>query len=79
MIKGMLLMKKKLQEAEKGGNSYITMMIKIDLQMWCIIMKEPKRLLPDYMYEYTQLSQIKQMISTDDNTNNYFCLEIHIQ
>lgn len=31
-----------------------------------------KRLLPDYMYEYNQLNQIKQMISTDDNTNNYF-------
>lgn len=29
-----------------------------------------KRLLPDYMFEYNQLSQIKQMISTDDS--NYF-------
>lgn len=31
-----------------------------------------KRLLPDYMYEYNQLGQIRQMISTDDNTSNYF-------
>lgn len=31
-----------------------------------------KRLLPDYMYEYNQLGQIKQMIATDDNINNYF-------
>jgi hypothetical protein len=31
-----------------------------------------KRLLPDYIFEYNQLSQIKQMISTDDNTSNYF-------
>ena len=31
-----------------------------------------KRLLPDYMYEYNQLGQIRQMISTDDNASNYF-------
>lgn len=31
-----------------------------------------KRLLPDYMYEYNQLGQIKQMISTEDNISNYF-------
>ena len=31
-----------------------------------------KRLLPDYMFEYNQQSQIKQTISTDDNNNNYF-------
>lgn len=31
-----------------------------------------KRLLPDYMYEYNQLGQVKQMISTDDTNNNYF-------
>ncbi len=31
-----------------------------------------KRLLPDYIFEYNQQSQIKQMISTDDNTSNYF-------
>lgn len=31
-----------------------------------------KRLLPDYMYEYNQLGQIRQMISTDDNIGNYF-------
>ncbi|MGI8583415.1 MAG: hypothetical protein ACR2KX_14540 [Chitinophagaceae bacterium] len=31
-----------------------------------------KRLLPDYMYEYNQTGQIKQMISTDDNISNYF-------
>lgn len=31
-----------------------------------------KRLLPDYMYEYTQQGQIKQMISTDDNSSNYY-------
>lgn len=31
-----------------------------------------KRLLPDYMYEYTSSGQIKQMISTDDNISNYF-------
>lgn len=31
-----------------------------------------KRLLPDYMYEYNQAGQIKQMISTDDNLSNYF-------
>ncbi len=31
-----------------------------------------KRLLPDYMYEYNQTGQIKQMISTDDNIGNYF-------
>ena len=31
-----------------------------------------KRLLPDYMYEYNQLGQVKQMISTDDNISNYF-------
>lgn len=31
-----------------------------------------KRLLPDYMYEYNQQGQIKQMIATDDNINNYF-------
>ncbi len=31
-----------------------------------------KRLLPDYMYEYNQSGQIKQMISTEDNISNYF-------
>lgn len=31
-----------------------------------------KRLMPDYMYEYNQLGQIKQMISTEDNISNYF-------
>ncbi len=31
-----------------------------------------KRLLPDYMYEYTQTGQIKQMISTEDAVSNYF-------
>ena len=31
-----------------------------------------KRLLPDYMYEYTPQGQIKQMISTEDNINNYY-------
>ena len=31
-----------------------------------------KRLLPDYMYEYNQVSQIKQMTSTEDNISNYF-------
>jgi hypothetical protein len=31
-----------------------------------------KRLLPDYMYEYNQLGQVKQMISTEDNNNNYY-------
>ena len=31
-----------------------------------------KRLLPDYVYEYNQSGQIKQMITTDDNTSNYF-------
>lgn len=31
-----------------------------------------KRLLPDYMYEYNQLGQAKQMIATEDNTNNYY-------
>lgn len=31
-----------------------------------------KRLLPLYMYEYNQPGQIKQMISTDDNSSNYF-------
>lgn len=31
-----------------------------------------RRLLPDYMYEYNQLGQIRQMISTDDNINNYY-------
>lgn len=31
-----------------------------------------KRLLPDYMYEYNQQGQIKQMISTEDNISNYY-------
>ncbi len=31
-----------------------------------------KRLLPDYIFEYNQLNQVKQMISTSDNTSNYF-------
>ncbi|HUS02932.1 MAG TPA: hypothetical protein VMY77_14440 [Chitinophagaceae bacterium] len=31
-----------------------------------------KRLLPDYMYEYNQLGQVKQMISTEDNISNYY-------
>ena len=31
-----------------------------------------KRLLPDYMYEYNQSGQIKQMVSTEDNISNYF-------
>ena len=31
-----------------------------------------KRLLPDYIYEYNQLNQVKQMISTDDNASNYY-------
>jgi hypothetical protein len=31
-----------------------------------------KRLLPDYIFEYNQLGQVKQMISTSDNTSNYF-------
>lgn len=31
-----------------------------------------KRLMPDYMYEYNQQGQIKQMIATDDNISNYF-------
>ena len=31
-----------------------------------------KRLLPDYMYEYTPPGQIKQMISTSDGVSNYF-------
>ena len=31
-----------------------------------------KRLLPDYMYEYNQLGQIKQMTSTEDNISNYY-------
>ena len=31
-----------------------------------------KRLLPDYMYEYTTAGQIKQMTTTEDNISNYF-------
>lgn len=31
-----------------------------------------KRLLPDYMYEYNQLGQVKQMIATEDNISNYY-------
>ena len=31
-----------------------------------------QRLLPDYMYEYNPQGQIRQMISTDDNSSNYF-------
>lgn len=31
-----------------------------------------KRLLPDYMYEYTPQGQIKQMISTEEGGSNYF-------
>ncbi len=31
-----------------------------------------QRLLPDYMYEYNQLGQIKQLISTEEGNNNYF-------
>lgn len=31
-----------------------------------------KKLLPDYMYEYSQQGQIKQMISTQEGGSNYF-------
>ncbi len=31
-----------------------------------------KRLLPEYMYEYTQLGQIKQMITTEEGGENYY-------
>lgn len=31
-----------------------------------------KRLLPDYMYEYSPTGQVKQMISTEDNISNYY-------
>ena len=31
-----------------------------------------KRMLPDYMYEYNQLSQVTQMITAEDGVNNYF-------
>ena len=31
-----------------------------------------KRLLPDYMFEYNQMNQVKQLISTEDGTSNYF-------
>jgi len=31
-----------------------------------------KRLLPDYMFEYNQSGQVKQMISTEDNISNYY-------
>jgi hypothetical protein len=31
-----------------------------------------KRLLPDYMYEYNQLGQVRQLIATEDGSSNYF-------
>lgn len=31
-----------------------------------------KRLLPEYMYEYNQLGQIKQMITTEEGGENYY-------
>ncbi len=31
-----------------------------------------KRLLPQYMYEYNQLGQIKQMITTEEGGENYY-------
>jgi hypothetical protein len=31
-----------------------------------------QRLLPDYMYEYNQIGQVKQLISTEEGSSNYF-------